>query len=294
MSDMSAAGEARGAGPAPGARGMTLVECAIALVISAVLLASVWALLLAGWRTARAESATVAVRQNVRAAAAVLRADLLGVSARGGDLLALSDSAFTLRATRGFGFLCASPSGGAVILWDSLFSATRAVDPARDSALIFREGASATSEDDRWLHAGITSTRGGGCGDGTSGTALVLAGVSSADLSGVTTGAPVRTFEMLEYRRYVDADHIGWLGVHGPAAGGGWAATSPIAGPLRPRDGVVFRFTGRDGRASADPAGVALVEATINGLDPRPLSAPGRPLRPSVDSAVVRVYVGGP
>ncbi|MFI5206898.1 MAG: hypothetical protein ACHQX4_02670 [Gemmatimonadales bacterium] len=266
----------------------------MALVISSIVLAAVWSLLLAGWRTSRSGAASVAVRQNVRAAAALLRAELLGVSARAGDLLAISDSAVALRATRAPGFVCAGISGTTIALGDSLFSSTRTVDPARDSALVFREGDPGVSDDDRWLHAGIASTHGGHCSDGSGGTALSLSGVSSQDLSGVAVGAPVRTFEVLEYRRYADADKLGWLGVHGPSSGGGWAVVSPVAGPLRARDGVVFTFTGRDGRATSVPGDVVVVEAAIHGLDPRLLTAPGRPLGPSADSVTVRVFVGGP
>jgi prepilin-type N-terminal cleavage/methylation domain-containing protein len=277
-----------------GARGVTLIECAVALVISSILLAAVYALLLAGWRTARASSVSIQVRQNVRAAAAALRAELLGVSAPAGDLLQMSDSALALRATRSIGFVCANPAGGSILLGDSLMSATRAVDPTRDSALIFREGDSLSSDDDRWLHAGISSVHGGACRDGTSATALALAGLSASDLVGVSVGAPVRTFEILEYRRYTDADRIGWLGVRGPAAGGGWVATSPVAGPLRARDGIVFRFTDQGGRPTGVSADVALIEAAIHGFDGRLLMAPGRQLRPSTDSATIRVFVGGP
>jgi prepilin-type N-terminal cleavage/methylation domain-containing protein len=276
-----------------GRRGVTLVECAVALAISSIILAAVWALLLAGWRTARAASATTAVRQGVRAAATVLGEELLGVSAGAGDILAISDSSLALRTTRGMGFLCAGPAGSAVVLSDSLLSVTRTVDPSHDSALVFREGDPMVSADDRWLHAGISSTRGSVCADGTSGTRLVLTGTSAADLAGVSAGAPVRIFEILEYRRYVDAAGLGWLGVRGPSSGG-WAATSPLAGPLRPRDGVVFRFASRDGRTATVPGDVALVEVTVHGLDPRLLAAPGRPSRPSADSATLRAFVGGP
>ena len=274
-------------------RGSTLIECAAALVISSILLAAVWSLLLAGWRTSRRESANVAVRQNVRAAAALLRAELHGVSVPGGDLLRISDSAIVLRATRALGFICGGLPGATIVLGDSLLSSTRSVDPARDSALVFREGDPTISDDDRWLHAGIVATHGGRCADGTSGTALSLAAVSGEDLAGVTAGAPVRTFEILEYRRYADADHIGWLGVHGPS-GAGWAALSPVAGPLRAKDGMVLRFTGKDGLPAALPDSVAVIEAAIHGFDPRLLVAPGRPLGPSADSITVRVYVGGP
>ena len=275
-------------------RGVSLAECLVALVVASVVLAAVWALLLAGWRISRAAAAATATREGVRATATILYGELSGTSAATGDLIAISDSALVLRATRGLGVLCADPVGSSVVLSDSLFSATRTVDPSRDSALLFREGDPSRSDDDRWLRAGISSTRADLCPDGGAGTRLTLTGASAAELSGVTGGAPLRTFEILEYRRYTDGSGLAWLGVRGPAAGGGWAATSPLAGPLRPGDGVVFRFVDRAGRATTDPASVVIVEAAVHGLDPRPLAPMGHSLGPTADSTVVRVQVGGP
>ena len=277
-----------------GSRGMTLVECAIALVVSSVLLAAVYAALLAGWRVARAQAALIGVRQNVRAAAAALRSELAGESFGAGDLIRLSDSALVLRATRGLGFVCATPAATSVVLDDSLFSSIRAVDPARDYAAVFREGDTLTSADDRWFIAGISSVRRGACANAAAGTLLVLTGLAAGDLAGVVPGGPVRTFEILEYRRYVDAAGEGWLGVRGPAPGGGWSASSPVAGPLRRRDGVVFRYMDGGGHPIAAPDSVALVEVAIHGLDPRTFTAPGRGALPLADSLTIRIAIGGP
>ncbi len=57
---------------------------------------------------------------------------------------------------------------------------------------------------------------------------------------------------------------------------------------------MVFRFIGKDGLPAGFPGDVAVIEATIHGLDPRWLTAPGRALGPSGDSVTVRVFVGGP
>jgi len=274
------------------ARGATLVECAIALVISSVLLAAVYALLLSGWRLARSQMDLIALRQNVRAAAAVLRSELQGVSADAGDLVRMSDSALALRATRAFGFVCAPPAPGAVVLDDTTLSATRAVDPARDSALVFREGDPLTSDDDTWLHAGVAAVRGGRCAGGWGGTQLVLTGVSAQALAEVTPGAPVRTFEILEYRLYPDATGLVWFGVRGPS-GAGWGPTSPVAGPLRPLGGLRFRFLDHAGRLAAVPGDVALVEASIIGQGPRTVASPGHGPGSATDSLTIRVAVRG-
>ena len=68
------------------------------------------------------KAASLAVRRNLRAGAAVLRTELSGISADSGDLIAVTDSSVALRAARGFGVVCAAPSGSQVVLDDSLLS----------------------------------------------------------------------------------------------------------------------------------------------------------------------------
>ena len=267
---------------------MTLAECLIGLVVSGVLTAAVGSLLLAGARLARTASAALAVQRSVRVAALVLRAELHGLSAAAGDLLAISDSALTLRAMRGTAFLCAAPANGAIVLDDSLSSLLRAPDPARDSVLLFAEGDPSLAADDRWVPAAVAAVRRGLCASGASGTMVSLASPTlAADLLAVASGAPVRLFEVAEYRRYQDAAGDWWLGVRGPAPGGGWAATSPIAGPLLPSGGLRFRFEDSTGAVTAAPARVRLVVATLRGVAKK---APTPCLWPR-DSVTVRVAV---
>ena len=272
-------------------RGVTLVECLAAIVVSGVLMAAAYALLLTGSRLARAESSLLDVRRNVRAAAGVLRAELQGVSADAGDLLAISDSAVTLRAQRGFGVVCAPPGVSSIVLDDSLLSLRRTIDPTKDVALVYADGDPMTSVDDRWLPATVTWVRRGACTNGAPGTMLSLGGATiAADLADVGSGAPVRLYEVLEYRRYRDAAGLWWLGVRGPASGGGWTASSPIAGPLAPRGGLVFRFTDTLGIATATPNEVAMVEVAVHVVAAR-AHAPGLVRQ---DSLVARIAVRGP
>ena len=248
-------------------RGVTLIECLVSMVVSGALTAAAYGLLLTGSRLARAESSALDVRRNVRAAAGVLRAELEGASTDAGDLLAISDSALTLRAQRGLGVVCAPPGASSLVLDDSLLSLLRAIDPTKDIALVYADGDPRTSADDHWLHAAVTWVRRGACANGTAGTMLSLGGATiAADLADVGTGAPVRLVEVLEYRRYRDAAGLWWLGVRGPAAGGGWTASSPIAGPLRPRNGLTFRYTDTLGLTTATPSAVATVEVAVHGV----------------------------
>lgn len=272
-------------------RGVTLIECLASIVVSGVLTAAVYALLLTGSRLARAESSALDVRRNVRTVAGVLRAELQGASAEAGDLLAISDSALTLRAQRGFGVVCAPPGASGIVLDDSLLSLLRAIDATKDMALIYADGDPRTSTDDRWLQASIAWVRRGACANGAMGTVLSLGGATiAADLADVGTGSPVRLFEVLEYRRYRDQTGLWWLGVRGPAAGGGWTASSPIAGPLLPRSGLAFRYTDTLGFTTSTPGAVATVEIVVHGIAAR-AHAPGLVRE---DSLTARIPVRGP
>lgn len=242
------------------ARGMTLLECLAGVVVSGVLMAAACGVLLAGSRQARAEAAAREVRLNVRAGAAVLRAELQALAP--GDLIEVTDSSLRMRAWRGFGVVCAPPSGSRVVLDDALLSLLRAVDPTRDSARVWVEGDPLVAADDHWSPGSVQASGPGVCSSGARGLALTLGGAAAAALAGVTEGAPLRLYEIQEYRSYRDALGQWWLGVRAPAAGGGWSASSPIAGPLRPRDGLVFRALDSSGTA-APPAAAALVEFTL-------------------------------
>jgi hypothetical protein len=254
-------------------------------------MAAVYSLLRSGSRLAHAESSALDVRRNVRAVAGVLRAELQGVSAEAGDLLAISDSALTLRAQRGFGVVCAPPGASTIVLDDSLISLLRAIDPTRDIARVYADGDPRTSADDRWLHASVTWVRRGACANGAAGTMLSLGGATiAADLADVGIGAPVRLFEVLEYRRYRDSAGLWWLGVRGPAAGGGWTASSPIAGPLVPRTGLAFHYRDTLGFATGTPSAVATVEIAVRGISPR-AHAPGLVRE---DSLTARIVVRSP
>lgn len=268
-------------------RGMTLAECLVALVVSLAILAAVDASLALGQRFTRASKAARGLRQNLHAAAAVLRAELEGVSTAAGDLLAISDSAVVLRVPRVFGVVCGLSPPGVLVLDDSLLSQLRAADPARDSALVFREGDSLTATDDRWVNGPVTQVRRGRCAGGSPGTVIGV-GAPAPGMAGVGMGAPVRIFEIAEYRRYRDASGLWWLGVRNPA-GSGWAATSPIAGPLAPSGGLVFAWRNAALAPTLDPDSVAYVDVILRMLDQRRF-APGRAV--TAESLIVGIALG--
>jgi prepilin-type N-terminal cleavage/methylation domain-containing protein len=277
-----------------GKAGFTLIELMVAIVLSTAVLGAVYSLLTNNQRFYRAQSQIVDVQQNVRAVGQILPSELRELAASDGDIIEMSDTALTIKAMRGFGLTCAPsvPATGAVTLRNSLLSGYRSIDPTRDSVLVFRDGDSTRSSDDRWLHAAILSvtTAGVTCTDGQAGTRLLLTGMGGGLglLDSVSVGSPVRTFEVVNYRLYEDASGSWWLGVR-TFASGAWSSTSPVAGPLRPDDGITFTYFDSDGAGTNDPTEVAQIELVVRGRSGQPINVKGRPVGEYEDSVTVRV-----
>lgn len=272
-------------------RGFSLVELAISLVVGAILLSSLYRVLLTSQRFYRAQAAILGVQQNVRAAAHLLAEELRALDAPDGDLIALSDTAVTLKAMRIFATTCApaSPATSGVVLRDALTFGYRGIDPARDSLLLYLE-ADTTSSGEKWLHAAVQRvSAGAACADSTPGTrlTLVLAAGGATQLARVATGAPVRAFEVVSYRLYRDAGGAWWLGQRS-LSGGAWGSTTPVAGPLRPVSGLTLRGLDAAGSPAA-PRQVAQIEITVRGRSLEPISVQGLPPGPYRDSLTLRV-----
>ena len=275
-------------------RGFTLAELLVALVVASIVLAGVCSALYGAQRFYFAQAQVLDVQQNVRVVAQVLSHELRGLDAADGDLVAMSDSALTLKAPRAFGVTCGVPDTvrGVLVVRDSLTSGLRAVDPARDSLLVFRDGDPTIATDDRWLRASVAATGSVACADGAAGSRLTLGGVAGGpgQLGGVAPGSPLRAFEVVRYRLYDDGGGTWWLGTQS-FTGGGWSVTSPIAGPLRSRDGLAFAYADAAGAGVASPSAVRLVRVVARSRSSAPIHALGRPAAAYQDSAVLSVFL---
>ena len=278
----------------PPQRGFSLAELLVALVVASIVLASVCSALLGAQRFYRAQAQVLEVQQNVRVVAQVLSQEIRGLDAGDGDIVAMSDTAITLKAPRALGVTCAAPdvARGVLIVRNSLTSGLRAVDPARDSVLVFRDGDPTIATDDRWLRSSLSATGPAACADGAAGSRLTLGGAVGglSQLDGVGAGSPIRAFEVVRYRLYDDGGGRWWLGTQS-FTGGGWSVTSPIAGPLRPRDGVAFAYTDAAGEMVSSPSAVRLVRVVVRGRSSAPIRSVGRPSAAYQDSAVVSVFL---
>jgi prepilin-type N-terminal cleavage/methylation domain-containing protein len=272
-------------------KGFTLVELMVVVVLAGVVLGAIGQLLQSNQRFYRSQSQVLEVEEGLRAVAQLVPAELRDLSAWGGDIIAMGRDSITLRAMRSLGVICAPPNvaAGTVVVADSLSFGWRAVDPARDRALVFRDGDPATADDDRWLDLGVSSvSAGAACGDGSAGTTVHLAG-SPADLDGVSMGSPLRTYERVTYRLYADDQGLSWLGERG-YSDGRWSALSPVAGPLRRVGGLSFSYYDSVGAPTAVPTAVARIGVVARGLSAGPIELPGRTAsgRQYEDSIVVQ------
>lgn len=267
---------------------MTLAECAVALAAGALVLAALHALLLLASRARTAEAARVEARASARAAAAVLRAELQSVSAAAGDLVALDDTALTIRALRSHGSTCAQPAGDRVTVRSSSWAALRAPDPARDVARIFLEGDPDDPSDDTWWVAGIRAVGTAACPDGAPGILLTLAQPAPA---AIAVGAPVRVLETVEYRAYCVTTAECWLGTRTRSVTG-WSTTSPIVGPLRPGAGLHVEAHAQTGAITAQPAAAALLVVAVRTRASQLAVRPGGARVPVDDSLWLAIPVG--
>jgi hypothetical protein len=252
----------------------------------------------------------MAMQDNVRVAALVLAGELGPIgydeitpeaaAALGGpaelrtDLLSLEPGAVSYLATRGAGYTCRTSPGPSaeILIAEAIWRAPRA-PRATDSILVFVENDPATAADDAWIHLGVISAGGASCPGGEPALAIrvaIPAPLSSAVLSRVIAGAPVRLTEVMQARYYASGGKS-WLGLRSVSTG---EVITPFAGPLADSTpgvrGLTLRYlTGTDA-PTADPAAVRAIEFALAGVTEEPIH--GRDLRrPVLDTFALTTRV---
>lgn len=250
------------------ARGFTLVEILIALVLFGIVSMALYQLLISSQRVYQQQSERVSVNESARAAISILPGEIREVSAGGGDIVAMSASALTYKSMQSLYVQCQPPNAGGlqIVLDHNTFFGLQGITAGRDSILIFAEGDSTTRTDDGWLHANVTATAAGtACPGGRPSIAVTLSGVTATQLGGVLGGAPVRTFRVGQILLYQDAGGAWWLGARQFVnAGATWGTTQPIVGPMT-STGLAMTYFDKSGTATANTASVARVGITVVG-----------------------------
>lgn len=268
-------------------RGVSLLELLLGFVIGSLVLTAAGRLALAARRFWFAEREAIEARHALRAGAAILTAELRGVSPAAGDLLRGSDTAVTLRATRGLFRTCLVAGGGSdlTVRRDELL-APGVPSAGQDSVLVFL--AAERDSADRWLHAGLPGVSASSCPDGSRAWRFTLAASDPAPFAALTPGAPVRLFEIVTYRLYPDGAGGWWLGVRS-WRGGSWTTTSPVAGPFKARTGLSLAYHTASGERAHPDTSLRAIGITLRATGSRPIRAAGWRMGIRADSLVTMV-----
>jgi prepilin-type N-terminal cleavage/methylation domain-containing protein len=253
-------------------QGFTLLETMIATGMLLIVSGAVYQLLVTTQRLARAQGEHLALQSTVRNAVLIVLNELRELSTSEGqgpernDVLSGTPTSMTYRASRGVGLTCQPPTSTQIRLAQSGFVAGRDPQPGRDSAYVFVEGDSSTDTDDLWQPVAITAVSTLANCAGTLEPGLTLTVSPTRPLVGVTAGAPVRVYEVMELRLY-RSEGKSWLGMRSVSAG---EAIQPLAGPLSD-DGFRLAYLDRGGRATEDVTAVSSIAVTVHGIgEPQP------------------------
>ncbi|MGH7612798.1 MAG: PilW family protein [Gemmatimonadales bacterium] len=268
--------------------GFTVSELIVALALLGVVSAGALGLLRRTRDAYRTESQGIDVQQNLRIAAAFLPAELRELNAAEGDLVAMSDTAITIRAPRQLAVACRAPetaASGTLTLRDAPFYRLRDFNPAIDSLWVYSEAVDG-SDDGSWMLGPITSLAPDTCPDRRPGrrvtTALRPAG-QVAPGRVVPAGAPVLGFETLTYRLYRSTEDRRWyVGMK--------TATDlqPLLGPVT-SDGLSFAYFDSSGAVTNEPIRVTMIEVRVRARSVQPVRQADGTLQHQVDSVVLLV-----
>ncbi len=268
-----------------------MVELIIALVLMGIVSTAVYTLLVNNQRLYRQQTQRIELNDNLRSATAILPTDLRELDANdpaGSDIWEMTDSSITYKAMRSLYVTCVRANGGTILLDPATMVGLDSLNAEFDSLLVFADGDSTIMSDDRWLHVNITQVQAGNNCPGGRPSLNVSVNPSIQNTDGVLAGYPVRGFEMVDVRRYVDASGVPWLGVRRYSKTSLWSTIQPVVGPLQP-GGFRLTYYAQDGTITANPALVARVGITVIGRTSEPVRLNDKTMGYLVDSLVTYV-----
>lgn len=250
---------------AANARGFSLIELLIAIIIFGIVGSSIFGLLARTQRLSRTQADRATMQANIRAGMGLVTSELreLSVSGTQADIQSLTTTNITYRGMRGLGFVC-DVDANFIRVQDSTFSGYRVPIPNWDRVMLFVENDPDIATDDGWLERTITGVTAENCSAGGLGIRLDFGTslpTSPDTLSMITVGSPLRTFELMEIGELVQGGET-WLG--GRSISGG-QTFQPVLGPLAP-NGVQFGFRTALGATTTNPLTVRVVTLTLIGI----------------------------
>ena len=247
-------------------RGFTLVELLVALVLLVMVGGSIYQVLVNQQRLSRAQSELVALQTNVRTGALLLGTELreLATGPAGSDILQMGGDSISYRAMRGTVIACQRARTEVRVL-ASPFYGFRQPQAGRDSLLLFVEGDSTRSTDDRWVALPITSVTGGStCGARAATVLATDIDTIVTPLSAIKLDAPARTFEVMQLKLYQSGGQY-WLGARSASAG---ETIQPVLGPLL-ANGLALTYLDSTGVVTTNRQRVRTIQIMIRGVTDR-------------------------
>lgn len=288
-------------------RGFTLVEIMIALIMMLLVGAALSRVLLNTMRVSQAQMIQADMQGNVRTAGLILPMELREIgydsniyvtppgtaTAVTSDIESIGTDFIQFRAARGFAILCqydaANLDAGNPVVW-KLLKPVFGMRSLRDYdwIQIHVENNPNASFDDQWARLTVqpgTVDENANCGGEPAVAFRTVAGpVQVGPLAGqvlkstaVFIGSPMRWYERVRYQPFVDTDGNTYLGLASLSAGDN--TLKAVAGPVRPGDGVQFRYF--DANMALLTPGVALawqvrnIEVRLIGRTRSPISKSG-------------------
>jgi prepilin-type N-terminal cleavage/methylation domain-containing protein len=259
--------------------GFTLVELIIVTVLGTLILAAAMEVLITNQRTYTAQTAQIQSQQSTRAALGVLSSELREISARGGDLITMSQYSVEVRSMRKLGLVCALSAASPPVL--RVMKVGDWFDQ-QDSVFIFADNNVNLSSDDAWISARVNAidTTSITCGSRPAedlSFASGEAGLFTAD--SVRVGAEVRSFVYYTYGLVTlnGATYLGRTDVNGNQV--------PLVGPLEPTDGVQFAYLDSIGNVTTTATEVRQIQVTVR-TSSGAVNSVGQPVADSITGLI--------
>lgn len=271
------------------ARGFTLVELLIYMVVSAVAIGATFSVMVNQSRHFRGQVETRDVRETLRSAVALLGTDIRQLSASRGDLYAIGPNSLTIRAITGGGVICGKhPSQPRFGLWRPGGVVVQVVD----DSVLFKDPASGWKIAALEAATGPTGTGVNTCDWSPNFVPTVVVEVDSLAMS-PEVGSPLLQFRRVEYGIFQWRNRW-WLGEKVGDGDVFEVLTGPLLSPER--GGLAFRYFNAIGAETADPDQVAGIQIVLRSESQRKKSLRRRTGEPAIatfatDSIVTKVFL---
>jgi prepilin-type N-terminal cleavage/methylation domain-containing protein len=275
-------------------RGFTFAEILVAMTLMGIVSVSIYKLLNNNQRLYQEQAARMDLNQNVRSAVSILPSELRELDASdpsGSDILAMTSWALTYNSPRNTYFLCSAPNAALQITVRAApWFGMQALDINEHLFMLFSENDPTVRSDDSWLRVNATArTNGTACPGGAASITLTLSGVTAAQLAGVTTGAPLKGYKIVQVMRYVDAGGKYWIGMTTQnKANLVWSTIEPIVGPVTV-NGLQFAYYDANGNITNLAPRVARIALTLTGQTSERIRGPGGALQYGTSTVVAQV-----